>query len=77
MLRRLLLKQPDEHRPAGIVDALGQPRPGQTYYSEVFHGDRLVLADQPQGELVVMVGPLVADLAVGDRDPMPSLGAVG
>ena len=77
MLGGLVLKQADEAGPAGIVDAFGQPRPGQTDDSEVFDGDRLVLADQPQGELVVMVGPLVADLAVGDRDPMPSLGAVG
>jgi hypothetical protein len=44
---------------------------------EVFHGDDLVLADQPQGELVMMVGAAVADLAVGDRHPVASLGPVG
>jgi hypothetical protein len=59
------------------VDAFRQPRPGQPRHGEVFHGDRLVLADQPQGQLVVVVGAPVADLAVGDRDPMPGLGAVG
>jgi hypothetical protein len=37
----------------------------------------LVLADQPQGELVVMIGPPVADPAMRDRDPVAGLGAVG
>jgi hypothetical protein len=37
----------------------------------------LVLADQPKGELVVMIGPPVADLAVGDRDPHSGLRPVG
>jgi len=29
----------------------------------------LVLADQPKGQLVVVIGPPVADLAVRGRDP--------
>ena len=53
------------------MHTLGQPRPGQSRHGEVFHGDRLVLADQPQGQLVMVVGPPVADLTVGDRDLMP------
>jgi hypothetical protein len=37
----------------------------------------LVIADQPQGEFVVVVGPSVADLPMSDRDPVPGLSAVG
>jgi hypothetical protein len=37
----------------------------------------LVLADQPQGELVVVIGAFLADLAVGDRQAMAGLSAVG
>jgi hypothetical protein len=77
VLDSLFLKQADEQRPPGVVDAPAQPRPGQPRHSEVFDGDRLVLADQPQGELVVVVGPPVADLAMADRDPMPGLDPVG
>ena len=46
-------------------------------HAQVLDGDHLVLADQPQGELVVMIGPPVADLAMRDRDPVAGLGAVG
>src|SRR5215213_1600358 len=77
VLGGLGLQQPDKHGPPSVVDALGQPRPGQPRHGEVLDGDRLVLADQPQGELVVMVGSPVADLAVGDRHPHPGLGAIG
>jgi hypothetical protein len=72
----LLLEQPDNHRPAGVVDAFRQPRPGQPRHGEIFHGDRLVLAEQPQGELVVLVGPPVADPAMSNRDPVAGLGPV-
>jgi hypothetical protein len=51
------------------VDALGQPRPGQSGHGQILDGDRLVFADQPQGELVMMVGALIAHLPVGNRDP--------
>src|SRR4029450_10687446 len=52
------LQQPDKHGPPGVGYALGQPWPGQRRHGEVLDGDRLVLADQPQGELVMMVGAL-------------------
>src|SRR5512132_154890 len=49
-------------------------------HGEVLDGDRLVLADQPQGKLVMVVGALVADPTVGDRDPQacfrPVLGSL-
>jgi hypothetical protein len=59
------------------MDAPGQPRPGQPGHGEVLDGDHLVLADQPKGELVVVIGPPVADLPVRSRDPAVGLGAVG
>src|SRR5512132_3514449 len=73
VLGGLGLQQPDKHGPPSVVDALGQPRPGQPRHGEILDGDRLVLADQPQGELVMMVGALVADPTVGDRDPQTRL----
>src|SRR5918994_3724072 len=73
VLGGLGLQQAEKRRPPGVVDALGQPRPGQSRHSEVLDGDRLVLTDQPQGELVMMVGPPVADPTVGDRDPQTRL----
>jgi len=36
----------------------------------------LVLAEQPQGELVVLVDPPVADPAMSNRDPVAGLGPV-
>jgi hypothetical protein len=69
-------QQANKHRPASVVDALGQPRSGQPAHGEVLNGDRLVLADQPQGELVMMVGALVTDPTVGDRDPQARLRVV-
>jgi hypothetical protein len=59
------------------MHALGQADPSKPGHAHVLHGDHLVLADQPKGELVVVIGPPVADLAVRGRDPYASLGAVG
>jgi hypothetical protein len=77
MLGGLVLQQPDQGRPAGVMHALGQPAPSKPGHGEVLDGDHLVLADQPQGELVVMIGPPVADLAMRDRNPAVGLGVVG
>lgn len=49
----LLLDQPDQRGPAPVVDRPGQFRPGQTGDGQVFQVDRLVVADQPEGQLVV------------------------
>jgi hypothetical protein len=59
------------------VDALGQAGPSKPGHAHVFDGDHLVLADQPKGELVVVIGPRIADLAVRARNPAAGLGAVG
>jgi hypothetical protein len=59
------------------MHALGQAGASKPGHAQVLHGDRLVLADQPKGELVVVIGPPVADLAVRGRDPHAGLGAVG
>jgi hypothetical protein len=69
VLGGLGLQQPDKHRPPSVVDALGQPCSSQSGHGQILDGDRLVLTDQPQGELVMMVGALIADPTVGDRDP--------
>ena len=77
VLGGLVLQQPDQGRPSGVVDALGQPGTSKSGHAQLLDGNHLVLADQPKGELVVVIGPPVANLAVGDRDPHPGLGAVG
>jgi hypothetical protein len=69
VLGGLGFQQAKEHSPASVMDALGQPRPGKSRHGEILDGDRLVLTDQPQGEFVMMVGALVTNLPVSDRDP--------
>jgi hypothetical protein len=61
-------------RRRGRFGQAGTSKPG---HAQVFDGDHLVLADQPKGQLVVVIGPPVADLAVRGRDPHAGLGAVG
>jgi beta-glucosidase len=68
VLRGLGFQQAEKGSPPSVVDALGQPRSGQSRHGEVLNGDRLVLADQPQGQLVMVIGPLVADPGEGVAD---------
>ena len=53
----LVLQHGHEPGPAGVVDGLGQAGPGETLHCEVLDGDRLVVADQRRGQLVVKVPP--------------------
>ena len=69
----LLLDQPDQRGPARIVDRPGQSRPRQTSDGQVLQVDRLVIADQPESELVVMVEAGLPDLSVQLGDPADGL----
>jgi hypothetical protein len=55
-------------RPSGIVNGLGQPRPGKRADGEVFGVDRLVVADQPESCLMCVIEPGFPHLAVQHRD---------
>lgn len=49
---RLAFEHADEFRPARVVDGLGHLRARKGLDRQVFHADRLVLADQAGGELL-------------------------
>src|SRR5699024_6021715 len=64
----LLLDQPDQDPPAGVVDRPGQARARETRDRERLQTDRLILTNQPGGELVVVVQPRRRDLLVDARN---------
>ena len=68
-LRGLVLQHRDERRPSGVVDGLGQACTGESLDRQVLHGNRLVLANDPCGELVVELAPCVGDLRVSAGGP--------
>ena len=57
--RALYSSMPTNPGPSGVMDGLGQPGPGQAVDRQVLDGERLVVADQGRGELVVKVSPRV------------------
>src|ERR1035437_718178 len=66
---------PAQCRPAGIGHRLRQPGPGQPGPGQVLHVDRLVIAGDAVGQLVMGVQAGVPDLAVLDSYPAYRLGA--
>src|ERR1035437_6718895 len=68
-------QQPHQYRPAGIGHRLRQPGPGQPAPGQVLHIDRLVIAGDAVGQLVMCVQAGIADLAVLDSYPAHRLGA--
>src|SRR5664280_2107277 len=68
-------QQPDQCRPAGIGHRLAQPGPGQSGHGQVLHVDRLVIAGDAVGQLVMCVQAGIADLAMLDSYPAHRLGA--
>jgi len=69
----LVLQHMHECRPARIMHGFGQPGAGEPFDRQVFHGDRLVLADQRRGELVMELTPRIGHSRVrpGYLDPGP------
>ena len=65
-----------EPGPAGVVHGPGQPGPRQPGHAQVLGVDRLIVADQPQRDLVRVVEPGFPYRAVQDRDPVPGPGPV-
>src|SRR5699024_3101299 len=76
VLGRLLLDQPDQGSPAGVVDRPGQARAREARDRERLQADYLVLVDDPGGELVMVVEPGGRDLLVDTGDLDPGLGPV-
>jgi hypothetical protein len=67
-----LLQQPD--RPAGVVDRLRRPGPGQSGHGQVLHLDHLVIANHAVGQPVVCVQAGRGDLTMLDSKPTCHLG---
>ena len=53
-----------EGRPSGIVNRLGQHPAGESFDIQIFDGNQSVQRNQPTGQFVVKVGPLISDLNV-------------
>src|SRR5699024_1194365 len=64
----LLLDQPDQGSPAGVVDRTGQARAREARDRERLQADHLVLVDDPGGELVMVVKTGVRDRLVDAGD---------
>lgn len=60
-LRSLVLQHGRERRPTSVENRLRQTRTRQPRHRRVLHRDRLVLADQPSGELMVEVPACVGN----------------
>src|SRR5215831_2380232 len=65
----LVLQHGHEPGPPGVVDGLGQAGAPERLDRQVFHGDRLVVADQRRGQLVVEVPPGVGCPGVRAGEP--------
>src|SRR5215831_11513530 len=65
----LVLQHGHESGPPGVVDGLGQAGAPERLDRQVFHGDRLVVADQRRGQLVVEVPPGVGCSGVRAGEP--------
>src|ERR1019366_6281591 len=68
-------QQPRQCRPASIGHRLRQPGPGQAGHGQVLHIDRLVIAGDAMGQLVMGVQAGIADPAMLDSDPAHRLDA--
>src|ERR1035437_4717415 len=68
-------QQPNQGRPAGVGHRLAQPGPGQTGHGQVLHVDRLVIAGDAVGQLVMCDQGGIADPAMLDSNPTRRLGA--
>ena len=72
VLRGFLLDQSGQDPPSGVVHGPGEAGAGQAGDAQGLQGDRLVLTDKAEGELVVVVGAGLPHLAVQRRHTLAS-----
>jgi hypothetical protein len=70
---RLIGEHGRELAPTRVVDGFGEVGPAEPGHVQGLHAHRLVLTDQPGGELVVEVPPGIGRLHMQAGDPTPSL----
>lgn len=65
----------DECRPRGIIDTHGKHPPRQAFNVQLLDGDQTMIIDQPTSNLMVKVGPLVANVRVNPLQKLEGLAA--
>jgi hypothetical protein len=65
-----LFNKPLERAPSGVVNRLAHPCPNQSDNAQCLQGDRLVLTDESESELVVMIQSCLTHLPVQHGNSM-------